>query len=59
MFLNLFSWCPGSVGVDLRFMASSLFLLKISLYQKHIATDQQNIINANILAEYVAHIRTQ
>ena len=42
-----------------RFMASSLYLLKISLYLKQFVTDRQNIINANILAGYVALIDTQ
>ena len=42
-------------------MASSffLYLLKISLYQKQYVTNRQNIINANILAEYVALIHAQ
>ena len=42
-----------------RFMAYSLYHLKISVYQRQIVTDRQNIINANILAEYVALIYTQ
>ena len=46
---------PGALH-RARFMASSLYLLKICLYQKQFVTDQQNITNATILAEYVALI---
>lgn len=46
---------PGAVH-RARFMASCLYLLKISLYQKQFVTDHQNILDALILSEYIALI---
>ena len=46
---------PGAIH-RARFMASCLYLLKISLYRDQFVTDNQNIQDAMILAEYIALI---
>ena len=46
---------PGAIH-RARFMASCLYLLKICLYRDQFVTDQQNIIDAMILSEYIVLI---
>ena len=46
---------PGAIH-RARFMASSLYLLKICLFQNQFTTNRQNINDALILVEYIALI---
>ena len=48
---------PGALH-RARFMASSLYLLKICLFQDQFPTERQNIDDAMILVEYIALLHT-